>query len=68
MLNKYFKAFDKMPHQRSLLKLKVLGMINWIGKWLIDVRQRVIVDGEVSNWKSVLSGVLLRSVLGRILF
>ena len=42
-------------------------MINWIEKWLIDRRQRVVVDGEVSNWKSVLSGVPHGSVLGRIL-
>ena len=50
-----------MPHQRLLLKLKAHGigngMINWTEKWLIDRRQRVVVDGEVSNWKSVLSGV-----------
>ena len=26
-------------------------MINWIEKWLIDRRQRVVVDGEVSNWE-----------------
>ena len=32
-------------------------MTNWIEKWLIDKRQRVVVDGEVSNWKTVLSGV-----------
>ena len=48
-----------MPHQRLLLKLKAHGigngMINWIEKWLIDRRQRVVVDGEVSNWKAVLS-------------
>ena len=25
------------------------GMINWIEKWLIDRRQRVVVDGEFSN-------------------
>ena len=37
------KAFDKVPHQRLLLKLKAHGigngMINWIEKWLIDRRQ-----------------------------
>ena len=50
-----------MPHQRLLLKLKAHGigngMINWIEKWLIDRRQRLVVYVEVSNWKSVLSGV-----------
>jgi len=25
------------------------GMINWLEKWLIDRRQRVVVVGEVSN-------------------
>ena len=59
-----------MPHQRVLLKLKAHGndVTNWIQKWLTHIRQRVIVDGDISNWESVLSGVPLGSVLGPILF
>ena len=44
-----------MPHQRLLLKLKSHGIgndvINWIEVWLTHSRQRVIVDGEISNWQ-----------------
>ena len=47
--------------KRLLLKLKALGigngMINRIEKWLITRRKRIVFDGEVSNWKSVFSGV-----------
>ena len=61
-----------MPHQRLLLKLKAHGIgngvINWIEKWLTHRIQRVIIDGEILNWKSVLSGVPQGSVLGPILF
>ena len=66
------KAFDKVPHQRLILKLKSHGVgnsiINSIEQWLTDRRQRVVVDGEVYSWKSVLSGVAHGSVLGPILF
>ena len=66
------KAFDKVPHQRVLLKLKGHGIgknvINWIEKWFTHRRQRVIIDGEISNLKSVLNGVQHGSVLGPVLF
>ena len=66
------KAFDKVPHQRLILKLKSHGVgnsiINWIEQWLTDRRQRVVIDGEVSSWKSVLGGVPQGSVPGPILF
>ena len=67
------KAFYKVPHQRLIIKLKAHGMgnsiINWIAQWLTDRRQWVVVDEEVSGWKSVLSGVPQGSVglLGPIL-
>ena len=66
------KAYDKVPYHRSLLKLKAhgigSGMINRMGKRLIDRRRRVLVDAKVPNWKSVLSGVPQGSVFGPIVF
>ena len=47
------KAFDKVPRQRLISKLKSHGMgnsiINRIEQWLTDRRQRVVVDGDVSS-------------------
>ena len=66
------KAFDKVSHQRLLLKLKAHGigdgLIDWIEQWLTDRRQRDVVDGEISNWKSVFIGIPQGSVLGPLVF
>ena len=68
----FYKAYDKVPHQILLLLLKACGIedgiIDWMEQWLTDRRQRVVVDGEVSNWKSFLNGVPQGSVLGPLLF
>ena len=42
--------------------------INWIEQWLTNRKQRVVVDLEVSSWKSVLSGVPQGCGLKPILF
>ena len=49
----FSKAFDKVDHQRLILKLKRMGInnktSNWIGAWLSHRFQRVVVDGHTSN-------------------
>jgi len=68
----FAKAFDKVPHQRLLIKLENHGIkgkvLNWIRSWLSDRKQRVSIRGRSSGWQWVLSGVPQGSVLGQELF
>ena len=55
------KAFNKVPHQRLLIKLQRYGIrgktLNWIRAFLTNRKQRVVVEGETSEWVKVDSSV-----------
>ena len=43
-------------------------MSGWIGSWLKDRKQRVVINGKGSRWSYVTSVVLQRSLLLPLLF
>jgi len=68
----FAKTFDKVPHNRLLLKLsnyRIQGQVyDWIKGWLINRYQRVIIDSKSSSSQPVLSGVRQNMVLGPLMF
>ena len=66
------RAFDSVPHNLLLIKFKSLNLndrtVNWIISYPAKRIKCVIVDGSLSGFANVTSGVPQGSVIGPILF
>ena len=66
------KAFDVIPHNFILAKLKYYGITgneyNWMESYLTDRRQFVMINNCRSEFLKIKSGVPQGSILGPLIF
>ena len=66
------KAFDKVWHDGLIFKLKSYGIVGelllLLKNYLHNREQRVVLNGQTSEWKRIYSGVPQGSVLDPHLF
>ena len=68
----FAKAFHCMNHKILLLKLCNFGisglLLAWCGDYLLNHKQRVVVDGKCPSWLNITSAVPQGSILGPLFF
>ena len=66
------KAFDTVPHRRLLVKMKFAGirgnLLEWFEQFLIGRMQRVVLHGNETPWRDVISGIPQGTISGPYCF
>ena len=66
------KAFDRVWHEGLIHKLKLIGiqgnLLNVLTTFLNSRKQRVVLNGQCSDWQNVFAGVPQGSILGPLFF